>query len=201
MNVNPMVSDKTPPSATGGGHRVELKSPKEIDALRISGKLAAQLLNAVCEHAKAGVTTDDLDAAAADWIRRSGAKPSFLNYRGFPKTICVSVNDEVVHGIPGQRMIEEGDIVGIDVVSDPKTLAALMRTKITKELALGCLDARNTKLESVTELHALFNVVRKRVLLNRVHVSPNAGLEFLPHTQALAKLRRLTQAVRTYRAK
>lgn len=92
------------------------------------------------------------------------------------------------------------DLIGVDVVSDPKTLSALKRVKITKALALGCLDGRNTKLESVTELHALFNVVRKRVGLDRLHVNPNCGLEFLPHSQALAKIRRLVEAVRTYRA-
>ena len=108
-----MVSDK--PLLSSAGHRVELKSAKEIDALRVSGRLAAELLNALCEKTKAGVTTDDLDCFAAAWIREHGAKPAFLNYRGFPKTICVSINDEVVHGIPGPRKIEEGDIVSIDV--------------------------------------------------------------------------------------
>ena len=91
------------------------------------------------------------------------------------------------------------DVIGVDVVSDPKSLAALKRVKITKELALGCLDARNTKLESVGELHALFNAARKLVPSDRLYVNPNCGLEFLPHTQALAKVQRLVQAVRTYR--
>ena len=91
------------------------------------------------------------------------------------------------------------DVIGIDVVSDPKAVSVLKRAKITKELALGCLDARNTKLESVNELHALFNVVKKRVPLDRLYVNPNCGLEFLPHTQALAKVQRLVHAVRTYK--
>ncbi len=91
------------------------------------------------------------------------------------------------------------DVVGIDVVSDPRAVGALKRVKITKELAVGCLDARNTKLESIGELHALFNVIRKYVPLNRVYVNPNCGLEFLPHTQALAKVQRLVRAVRTYK--
>lgn len=91
------------------------------------------------------------------------------------------------------------DVVGVDVVSEPKTIAALKRVKWTKELALGCLDARNTKLESVNELHALWNVVKKRVPLDRLYVNPSAGLEFLPHPQALAKIRRLVEAVRAYR--
>ncbi|MBI3331311.1 MAG: hypothetical protein HYZ96_04270 [Candidatus Omnitrophica bacterium] len=91
------------------------------------------------------------------------------------------------------------DIIGLDVVSDPKTLAALKRVRLTKALALGCLDARNTKLESVTELHALFNVVAKRIPLDRLYVNPNCGLEFLPHRQALAKVKRLVEAVHTFR--
>lgn len=94
---------------------IELKSEKEIDALRISGQLAAQLLNAVCREVKPGVTTADLDSFSAKWIREHDAKPAFLNYRGFPKTICVSINDEVVHGIPGPRKILNGDVVSIDV--------------------------------------------------------------------------------------
>ena len=91
------------------------------------------------------------------------------------------------------------DVVGMDVVSDPKTLAALKRPRITKELALGCLDARNTKLESVGELHALFSVIKKRLPLDRVYVNPNCGLEFLPHAQALAKVERLVKAVKSFR--
>jgi len=94
---------------------VELKSEKEIDALRISGRLAAKLLDAICVQAKAGLTTADLDHFAAKWIKEHDAKPAFLNYRGYPATICVSVNEEVVHGIPGPRKILEGDILSIDV--------------------------------------------------------------------------------------
>ena len=85
------------------------------------------------------------------------------------------------------------DVVGVDVVSDPAMLGVLKRVKITKELALGCLDARNTKLESVGELHALFNVVTKRVPADRLYVSPNCGLEFLPHESVLKKLSLLEQ--------
>lgn len=95
--------------------RVELKTPEEIENLRVAGNLAAGLLEAVCKEVKPGVTTDDLDRAGADFIKQHGAKPAFLGYRGFPKTICISVNDEVVHGIPGPRKLVEGDIVGVDV--------------------------------------------------------------------------------------
>ena len=91
------------------------------------------------------------------------------------------------------------DLIGVDVVSDPRTLAAARRTKWTKALALGCLDARNTKLESITELHALFDVMRKLIPTDRLYVNPSCGLEFLPHKQAYEKLARLGEAVRTYR--
>ena len=92
------------------------------------------------------------------------------------------------------------DLIGVDVVSDPKALGAVRRLKWTKELALGCLDARNTKLESVTELHALFDVMKTRVPLKRLTVNPNCGLEFLPYEQACQKVNRLVEAVRTYTA-
>jgi len=94
---------------------VELKSEQEIERLRTSGRLARELLNAVCKEVKAGVSTEDLDNCAAKWIKQHDAKPAFLNYRGYPKTICVSINEEVVHGIPGPRKILNGDIVSIDV--------------------------------------------------------------------------------------
>ena len=91
------------------------------------------------------------------------------------------------------------DILGVDVVSDPKAIGAVKRQKWTKELALGCVDGRNTKLESVTELHAIFDVVLKRVPEDRLYVNPNCGLEFLPYEQARQKLERLVQAVRRYK--
>lgn len=94
---------------------MELKSEQEIEHLRTSGRLARELLNAVCKEVKAGITTKDLDDLAAKWINDHDAKPAFLNYRGYPKTICVSINEEVVHGIPGPRKIVSGDIVSIDV--------------------------------------------------------------------------------------
>lgn len=94
---------------------VELKSDKEMDALKVSGRLAAELLNAVCAEAKADVSTADLDQFAARWIKEHDAKPAFLNYRGYPSYICTSVNDMVVHGIPNSRKLKNGDIVSIDV--------------------------------------------------------------------------------------
>jgi len=91
------------------------------------------------------------------------------------------------------------DLIGVDVVSDPRAINALRRTRITNALAVGCVDARNTKLESVKELHAVFRAIRKLVPADVLYVNPNCGLEFLPHAQARAKIERLAAAVRTFR--
>ena len=91
------------------------------------------------------------------------------------------------------------DIIGVDVVSDPKALAAVTRQKWKKALAVGCVDARNTKLETVEQLHTVFKAVASLVPADRLYISPNCGLEFLPHEQAHQKLSRLVEAVRRYR--
>ena len=90
------------------------------------------------------------------------------------------------------------DLIGVDFVSDPASLNALKRTKITKELAIGCLDARNTKLEPVKALHTLVRAVAKRVPSDRLTINPNCGLEFLPHPEAHAKIKRLVDIVRNF---
>jgi methionyl aminopeptidase len=91
-----------------------LKKPEEIDKMRRSGKILGDCLALLGAHVRAGITTDDLDRIAETYIRDKGCVPGFLGYQGFPKSLCVSVNEEVVHGIPGQRIIEDGDIVSLD---------------------------------------------------------------------------------------
>ena len=121
--------------------------------------------------------------------------------RGVKAKTAVYTYFGALDGLFAPLMKAKVDLIGVDVVSEPRTLNVLGRVKITKELAIGCLDARNTKLEPVAELHAIFRAVGKRVPLDRVSVNPNCGLEFLPHTQALAKLTRLVQAVRAFRGR
>ena len=82
--------------------------------MRHAGRIVAGVLAAVEEELKPGVTTAALDAVAESYIRKAGARPSFKGYRGFPACICVSIDSEVVHGIPGKRVIEEGQVVSID---------------------------------------------------------------------------------------
>jgi 5-methyltetrahydropteroyltriglutamate--homocysteine methyltransferase len=117
---------------------------------------------------------------------------------GLKTKTAVSTYFGSLDGFLAPLMRAKVDVIGVDVVSDPKALAALRRVKITKELALGCLDARNTKLESMEELCRVFDAAKRLVPLERVYVNPNCGLEFLPHRQALAKVQRLVHAVRAY---
>jgi methionyl aminopeptidase len=98
----------------GSRPRLELKSRDEVLVMRRAGLVVADALAAVRAAARPGVTTADLDVVAADVIAAAGAAPSFLGYHGFPATICASVNDEVVHGIPGERRLALGDVVSID---------------------------------------------------------------------------------------
>ena len=93
---------------------IELKTAEEIARMRRTGALVAQLLAMLAARVKPGIKTKALDEAALDFIRSAGGKPAFLGYRGFPASICVSVNEEVVHGIPGARVIREGDVVSVD---------------------------------------------------------------------------------------
>jgi len=93
---------------------IEIKTPEQIAGMRRAGLVVGWTLELLRGHVRAGVTTGELDAIAEDHIRSSGATPSFQGYHGFPASICASVNDEVVHGIPGGRVIAEGDVVSID---------------------------------------------------------------------------------------
>lgn len=95
---------------------ITIKNQEEIEKMRVAGQLAAQVLQMITEHVKAGVTTDDLDQLCHDYIVNDlDAIPAPLNYKGFPKSICTSVNHQVCHGIPGEKRLKKGDIVNIDI--------------------------------------------------------------------------------------
>lgn len=96
---------------------IVIKTDREIECLREAGRVVARCLGELARAIQPGVKTKDLDEIAEAFIRREGAIPTFKGYRGFPASICTSVNDEVVHGIPGDRTLAEGDIVSIDVGS------------------------------------------------------------------------------------
>ena len=94
---------------------ITLKSAHEIEAMRLAGKITAAARALAREMVKPGVTTQQIDKAVFHFIREQGAIPSFLHYNGYPASVCVSVNDEIIHGIPGKRVLQEGDIVSVDV--------------------------------------------------------------------------------------
>ena len=95
---------------------IHIKSPEEIEKMRIAGRLASDVLEMIAPHVKAGITTDELDKICHDFIvNEQEAIPAPLNYHGFPKSICTSVNHQVCHGIPCDKKLKKGDIVNIDI--------------------------------------------------------------------------------------
>ena len=94
---------------------ITLKSAREIELMRRAGKITAAARALAGEMVKPGVTTREIDKAVKQFIRSQGAEPSFLNYNGYPASVCISVNDEIIHGIPGSRVLQDGDIVSVDV--------------------------------------------------------------------------------------
>jgi methionyl aminopeptidase len=96
-------------------HMVIIKSDEEIATMRKCGRILAAILDRLRAEVRPGIKTTQLDTIMAEESKKRGVLPSFKNYRGFPANLCVSVNDEIVHGIPGERILEEGDIVSLDV--------------------------------------------------------------------------------------
>jgi methionyl aminopeptidase len=92
-----------------------IKSPREIAIMREAGRVVAAVIEALTETVRAGVTTGELDEVADKELKKHGAVSAFKGYRGFPASICTSINEEVVHGIPGSRSLKSGDIVSLDV--------------------------------------------------------------------------------------
>ncbi|WP_353987923.1 type I methionyl aminopeptidase [Ruicaihuangia caeni] len=110
----PSYVGRPAPEAYDGGDRY---SPKEIELVRESGRIAAQAIEAVAAAIRPGVTTDELDEIGHEFVIGQDAYPSCLGYRGFPKSICTSVNEVICHGIPDDTVLEEGDIINIDITA------------------------------------------------------------------------------------
>ena len=110
----PEYVDKPAPSPYEGSFVTE---PDALERMRVAGKLAAQALAAVGDAIAPGVTTDELDAVGHDFLVSQGAYPSTLGYRGYPKSLCTSVNEVICHGIPDDRRLNDGDIVNIDITA------------------------------------------------------------------------------------
>ena len=112
--ARPEYVGKAAPAANTKG---DVRTPAEIELIRAAGKIAAQAIELVGSHAKPGVTTDELDRIGHEFLISQGAYPSTLGYRGYPKSLCSSVNEVICHGIPDDTVLQEGDIVNIDITA------------------------------------------------------------------------------------
>ncbi|MBC7190125.1 type I methionyl aminopeptidase [Candidatus Aerophobetes bacterium] len=142
---------------------VYIKSPEEINLIWQSGKIIAQLFKEIRTMIREGVRTQDLDEWIADFIEKKGARSAFKGYRGYPRYSCISVNEEVVHGIPSSRTLKNGDIVSIDVgVNLNGYIADAART-----FPVGTVSKEKFRLLKVT-YEALMKGIKKVKVGNRV---------------------------------
>ena len=112
QNLQTQTASNSPPAYSGG---ITIKSESELQAMRRAGKIVGETIAVLRKSAKPGVTTARLGKIAEREIRKRGAVPTFKGYRGFPGAICASVNEEIVHGIPGNRVLKDGDLLKVDV--------------------------------------------------------------------------------------
>lgn len=126
---------------------ITLKSPREIELMRRSGKITSTVLTALMKAVRPGISTSELDGMAEEQIRRAGGVPTFKGYNGFPASICASVNDEVVHGIPGSRVLREGDLLSIDIGT---TLEGYVSDSAVT-VAVGTISPQAQRLLDVTQ--------------------------------------------------
>lgn len=110
--MNYVEANSAPENRTGS---IKLYGPEAFDGMRAAGRLAAEVLDHVTPYVEAGITTDELNTICHDFILKNGATPAPLNYRGFPKSICTSINHVICHGIPGPKKLKKGDSLNIDI--------------------------------------------------------------------------------------
>jgi methionyl aminopeptidase len=142
---------------------VYLRGREEVEAIRAAARLVASTLDRLGQEIRPGVTTGELDRIAEEFIRAHGARPAFKGYRGFPASICPSINDEVVHGIPGSRALREGDIVGIDVGVEKEGFYG----DAARTFAVGKVSETAERLLQVTR-EALMQGIRQTRAGNRI---------------------------------
>lgn len=140
---------------------IPLKSEKDLQVLRVSGKILARIMPKLRQVLKAGISTLEIDGIAAELIEKENAIPAFKGYKGYPANICTSINEEIVHGLPSDRELKEGDIISLDVGINYQgyfTDAAITQ-------AVGKIDSRSQKLIDVTK-KALAEGIKKARLGN-----------------------------------
>ena len=142
---------------------IQIRTAEEIELLRASNLLVSKTLAEVAKFIEPGVTTEKLDKIAEEYIRSNGAKPGFLGYHGYPKTLCTSVNSQVVHGIPSTYILKEGDIVSIDC----GVLKEMYYGDSAYTFAVGEIDEEKKRLLRVT-LESLYKGINSAFEGNRV---------------------------------
>lgn len=140
-----------------------LKTPDEVEVMAQASRVVAEALEIVKKEVRAGVTTDELDRLAEEAIRARGAIPAFKGYRSYPKTLCASVNEQVVHGIPSKRKLKDGDIIGLDLGA----IVGGFYGDSAVTVAVGQIDDKAAKLVQVTE-EALYLGIQQAVVGNRL---------------------------------
>jgi len=136
-----------------------LKTPDEIAVMAKASRVVAEALEVLKSAVKPGVTTDELDRLAEAEIRGRGAIPAFKGYRNYPKTLCTSVNEQVVHGIPSKRVLKDGDIVGLDLGA----IVGGFYGDSAVTVAVGRIDEKTATLVRVTEESLLLAIQQARV--------------------------------------
>lgn len=136
------------------------KTPQEIEAMRVSGKMLATVLAELKKRVEPGMTTKDLDHIAAEKLKELGGEPAFLGYHGFPAVLCVSVNDEVVHGIPRSDVVlQKGDLVGLDFgvryngMTTDAAISVIVGTTGDTKLKELVRDTEASLLAGIAEVH------------------------------------------------
>jgi len=142
---------------------IELKREDEIEVMRRAGRVVASLLDHLERLVRPGLKTKMLDDATRSFLSEQGAKPAFLGYRGFPASVCVSVNEEVVHGIPGERRIREGDLVSLDAGAVVEGFYA----DAARTVVVGTVPARANRLVETTR-QALDEAISQVTVGNRL---------------------------------
>lgn len=142
---------------------IKIKTAKEIDYMRRAGRVVGETLAILEENVKPGITTGELDRIAEEYMRRNNAIPSFKGYCGFPASICTSVNEEVVHGIPGRRVLQEGDIISIDCGA----ILNGYHGDAARTFAVGHISKEAENLIKVTK-NSFFKGIQKAVVGNRL---------------------------------
>jgi len=158
---------------------ISLKSAEEIECIRESGRIVAEVLKLVGAQVRPGVSTMELDQVAEDYIRSMGAEPAFKGYGWdksnlFPATLCMSIDDEVVHGIPGKRVLKDGELLSIDVGAKKNGFYG----DGAWSFAVGEVSGEKTRLMRVTQ-ESLAKGIEQAVAGNRVHDISNAVQQYV----------------------